>query len=134
MNKFFKYISVILSLHSNLVIFKFTPLQAQFFLKNLYIPIWLYSNENYTFITASVVILYIPIWLYSNCNKCNEKFNLLIFTFQSGSIQMIGAYMQYLKFKNLYIPIWFYSNHAPLAIPIRLLSLYIPIWFYSNDR
>ena len=56
------------SLHSNLVIFKYGLTLSAQLEKNLYIPIWLYSNRN-----------------------CHIKsFKLFAFTFQSGYIQIIS--------------------------------------------
>ena len=76
------------------------------------------------------------------------------FTFQSGSILMLGNMKVTLTDKLLYIPIWFYSNarnawriYAYLLFTFQSGSilmiesvlclcwhplLYIPIWFYSN--
>ena len=65
------------------------------------------------------VSLYIPIWLYSNQNSKFSFNTVKVFTFQSGYIQM----SDFEKIKNyllkLYIPIWLYSNVALLK-PYRL--------------
>ena len=54
-----------------------------------------------------------------------------VFTFQSGSIQII-LLVFLIQYTCLYIPIWFYSNIADIFIACVGLTLYIPIWFYSN--
>ena len=100
--------------------------------KNLYIPIWFYSNFRAKFFKNHFVILYIPIWFYSN----------------QDSIETLSG-------RGLYIPIWFYSNRNAqghtckcnayftfqsgsiqiffhIILSANPLSLYIPIWFYSN--
>ena len=55
------------SLHSNLVLFKLVA-----------ITMWKIHIKN----------LYIPIWFYSNRSKLNALYAFVTFTFQSGSIQM----------------------------------------------
>ena len=55
-----------LTLHSNLVIFKWLSQISYCENKLLYIPIWLYSNLLYFFDVSFLFHLYIPIWLYSN--------------------------------------------------------------------
>ena len=80
----------------------------------LYIPIWFYSNDCYFIQVPRYYRLYIPIWFYSNAieeakkRKMKEPLhsNLVlfkstyfypiclspyIFTFQSGSIQMVSG-------------------------------------------
>ena len=125
----------------------------QIFLKNLYIPIWFYSNEvkgldvidvdTFTFQSGSIQIFL--------ASKNDESFSR--FTFQSGSIQIIGdnlgndmsstftfqsgsIQIQAICIKDthmlLYIPIWFYSNLRGTHLRIARKTLYIPIWFYSN--
>ena len=75
-------------LHSNLVIFKlfYSQIISKFFI--LYIPIWLYSNYNQAEIINISSTLYIPIWLYSNELEQGEPYIFVIFTFQSGYIQI----------------------------------------------
>ena len=75
----------------------------------LYIPIWFYSNICHRLIMHMVSHLYIPIWFYSNTDIEDKEYNELIFTFQSGSIQMGDKITIIINF-FLYIPIWFYSN------------------------
>ena len=76
------------SLHSNLVIFKYAANSDLETATNLYIPIWLYSNDYAMRYDLVLDVLYIPIWLYSNSPTNAELENGL----------------------NLYIPIWLYSN------------------------
>ena len=53
--------------------------------------------------------LYIPIWLYSNDYSIVYATGVKAFTFQSGYIQI--TYGHYRKESDcLYIPIWLYSN------------------------
>ena len=100
----------LISLHSNLVLFKSKSKDGYFRAKVLYIPIWFYSNV-YRFIHIGISnALYIPIWFYSN-NLKNTDFSCA---------------------NALYIPIWFYSNPKPRCKFRILIFLYIPIWFYSN--
>ena len=99
--------------------------------------------------------LYIPIWFYSNpLVHCFKKV-WTIFTFQSGSIQilvlvassarLVPLHSNLVLFKwcngrrcnrsaYLYIPIWFYSNNVKQMFEFHKISLYIPIWFYSNSK
>ena len=124
----------VLSLHSNLVIFKFSRLCHIESRCDLYIPIWLYSNRllatlfiassSFTFQSGYIQILfpiywhyllyflYIPIWLYSNNATIDNKTNVTPFTFQSGYIQIIAGYgvvnyMQNFTFQSGYIQIPF---------------------------
>ena len=56
---------------------------------HLYIPIWFYSNNAFVYKPiVSAISLHSNLVLFK-CNRCNEKFGLVIFTFQSGSIQML---------------------------------------------
>ena len=75
-------------LHSNLVLFKFCP-GADFIIQvSLYIPIWFYSNE------ASTIFIFLKssFTFQSGSIQMTIAFNLLDgilnFTFQSGSIQI----------------------------------------------
>ena len=56
--------------------------------KNLYIPIWLYSNDYAMRYDLVLDVLYIPIWLYSNNVNFRTALNTYFFTFQSGYIQI----------------------------------------------
>ena len=81
----------IVTLHSNLVIFKWKPWQVHssdlmnFTFQSGYIQIFISLNFQ-----IHITALYIPIWLYSNKAKGQEE-NLMqmFFTFQSGYIQII---------------------------------------------
>ena len=53
--------------------------------------------------------LYIPIWFYSNKPEGLGK-DIISFTFQSGSIQIMLFWQMEYTLMLLYIPIWFYSN------------------------
>ena len=55
---------------------------------DLYIPIWLYSNTWLRERNWKAWLLYIPIWLYSNSLKNYQDTFRIIFTFQSGYIQI----------------------------------------------
>ena len=98
------------TLHSNLVLFKcsngYKPSRITCSLhSNLVLFKCRYRRQIY-----SIIILYIPIWFYSNLNlSCNKKAPL-IFTFQSGSIQIRYSFSTSFASFSLYIPIWFYSN------------------------
>ena len=75
-----------LYLHSNLVIFESVPVCA-FAMRFLFI--------------------YIPIWLYSNHNELSQHdIAKLIFTFQSGDIQIDYSLSDEEQKKQIYIPIW----------------------------
>ena len=76
----------------------------------LYIPIWFYSNPIKPDMMGSCYLLYIPIWFYSNYLEPCCRFSRSVFTFQSGSIQMLRLYHWDSTNHLLYIPIWFYSN------------------------
>ena len=100
------------TLHSNLVLFKFLQWPLYTLLENLYIPIWFYSNKyaGYMPVTSELslhsnlvlfklyplrviyyhILLYIPIWFYSNTDATNIVIERYAFTFQSGSIQIVG--------------------------------------------
>ena len=81
------------ALHSNLVLFKWETMYKCIVCKNLYIPIWFYSNFSQYINSLCNYSLYIPIWFYSNNTKL-PTFAVLL---------------------HLYIPIWFYSNFSFLA-------------------
>ena len=77
------------SLHSNLVLFKWKEAGKNDPYDFLYIPIWFYSNKSDSRANDDDVSLYIPIWFYSNPVNFQTQKRLNVFTFQSGSIQMI---------------------------------------------
>ena len=118
-------------LHSNLVLFKL----KEFSLLLLYLfP--LHSNLvlfklSFALSALASLILYIPIWFYSNIPAVLLIVRVKLFTFQSGSIQMLFC-VNCLLFWYLYIPIWFYSNIIFKIFKSNTYNLYIPIWFYSN--
>ena len=97
-------------LHSNLVIFKclcFFAICVPYF---LYIPIWLYSNGRFltTYQSRHKPLhsnLVIFKWAVSQTLYRN-----LVFTFQSGYIQIKSASTILKVLLILYIPIWLYSN------------------------
>ena len=121
----------------------------------LYIPIWFYSNwEHGIWKYILYTCLYIPIWFYSNIAAACAVCKFVIFTFQSGSIQII------LKVLSPSFPIIFTFQSGSIQIIIDKFGevyyanftfqsgsiqmgwilwkrevirfLYIPIWFYSN--
>ena len=99
--------------------------------KNLYIPIWFYSNVNGTKKGHCSLRLYIPIWFYSNLLLLEKDLLKINFTFQSGSILIDSQN----KPININIVFTFQSGSILiLCAPTYpfLCSLYIPIWFYSN--
>ena len=55
----------------------------------LYIPIWFYSNRCGQLRVIIRKLLYIPIWFYSNGGGYNYRGRYFLFTFQSGSIQIV---------------------------------------------
>ena len=144
----------LLSLHSNLVIFKSfkpaTSIRAVYFtFQSGYIQIQTFIRHHtfcffFTFqsgyiqmyiINLSGFVLdgftfqsgYIQINARKRINQGQRNF-----TFQSGYIQMplflsLKGTKQY-----LYIPIWLYSNYIAYSRYFYRLSLYIPIWLYSN--
>ena len=103
-----------MSLHSNMVIFKWTDSRQRRRMREVYIPIWLYSNPDSIDISdcpevrlhSNMVIfkfcfkkssllpfaVYIPIWLYSNSDESIESHKWRSFTFQYGYIQIIFCY------------------------------------------
>ena len=56
---------------------------------SLYIPIWFYSNKIPLHPLSRAVKLYIPIWFYSNPYRNLPLLTASVFTFQSGSIQIV---------------------------------------------
>ena len=80
--------SKLMTLHSNLVLFKWPWMVRKYRVSRLYIPIWFYSNP---------------------CSSIKTAFNVF-FTFQSGSIQINKLDDYTIRYTLLYIPIWFYSN------------------------
>ena len=97
------------ALHSNLVLFKLSFALSALASLILYIPIWFYSN-----IPAVLLIVRVKLFTFQSGSIQMLAFShsstmYPTFTFQSGSIQM-----HLCKEKNLteflYIPIWFYSN------------------------
>ena len=126
------HLKISMSLHSNLVLFK-SHRRHHLSLKSLlYIPIWFYSNVSYNNDCDGCGILYIPIWFYSNIYKHECSRYILIFTFQSGSIQIARGVIFVLIFKNF----TFQSGSIQMTSKYKTVSavkeLYIPIWFYSN--
>ena len=101
----------IYTLHSNLVIFKFSTAVAQD-LKALH----------FTFQSGYIQI----------GGGNNYRGRYVFFTFQSGYIQMGETFTEKFYICHLYIPIWFYSNTPLVSFIINSAPLYIPIWFYSN--
>ena len=124
------------TLHSNLVIFQsflqnrsisldnlftfqsgYIPMgnrKVSHFICNLYIPIWLYSNEHLFYRMSVRGNLYIPIWLYSNYHIAKLLQNSLYFTFQSGYIPIKTHQKLCILQHRLYIPIWLYSNPSTI--------------------
>ena len=100
------------------------------------------------------VKLYIPIWFYSNIAAACAVCKFVIFTFQSGSIQIMGLPQQLERlriftFQSGSIQIIidkfgevYYANFTFQSGSIQMgwilwkreviRFLYIPIWFYSN--
>ena len=72
-------------LYSN-IYYQFTTYQTTI----LYIPIWLYSNSGRSTVYTHQYSLYIPIWLYSNIAAACAVCKFVIFTFQSGYIQIVS--------------------------------------------
>ena len=122
---------------------------------DLYIPIWLYSNTWLRERNWKAWLLYIPIWLYSNSLKNYQDTFRIIFTFQSGYIQIridriIGLtgtllHSNLVIFKSVCFPHSFtlqsilHSNLVIFKLRLQLnwlrrWSFYIPIWLYSNLR
>ena len=104
------------TLHSNLVIFQSTADSLKLAWIDLYIPIWLYSNETADLDMAMSESLYIPIWLYSNMKLARSATNQSLFTFQSGYIPILQDTRQIQIIYRLYIPIWLYSNSFQLYL------------------
>ena len=96
----------------------------------IYIPIWWYSNfSSFVVITQSTAI-YIPIWWYSNYSVLAVILCFVIFTFQSGDIQIfILSNSLFLHFK-IYIPIWWYSNQDRQCCLVSALPWFT---FQSGD-
>ena len=99
-------------LHSNLVIFKFLKYYNYFFLQ-----MYLHSNLVIFKLSSLLTIripyknIYIPIWWYSNEFKEESQIEFkILFTFQSGDIQMGCAGVAVRVGWWIYIPIWWYSN------------------------
>ena len=53
--------------------------------------------------------IYIPLWSYSNKNSRPIKGGIFEFTFHYGPIQ-IDEYIESLNDTDIYIPLWSYSN------------------------
>lgn len=88
--------------------------------KNLYIPIWLYSNDYAMRYDLVLDVLYIPIWLYSNCTH-NPSLSRTLLPLHSNlvifkSVKIINQY----QVISLYIPTWLYSNGNAIPTPILL--------------
>ena len=99
----------------------------------LYIPFWLYSNENqsiYLFVNLS--LLYIPFWLYSNVLSSMSTISLSL-TLHSILVifQYVYACHLVLAYRALHsILVIFQFFHISLS---QIHSpLYIPFWLYSN--
>ena len=122
-----------ITLHSNLVLFKF-HFPSRVRLPLLFFTFQSGSIQIISSCTSLYLLekLYIPIWFYSNyCRHCLllSQFaplhsNLVLFKYSVAKIQSVSVV--------LYIPIWFYSNTAHPVKVTRGFCLYIPIWFYSN--
>ena len=54
------------------------------------------------------------------------------FTFQSGDIQIIPYVSKVKTVCTIYIPIWWYSNESVIDDLKAKSLIYIPIWWYSN--
>ena len=110
----------ILSLHSNLVIFKYlggfssyTPFSA------LHSNLVIFKLKKQTEL-PTIYHLYIPIWLYSNPMGSSLSLSIIYFTFQSGYIQIdLATARQYFS----------YSLHSNLVI-FKFESLLISYWSY----
>ena len=146
----------LIHLHSNLVIFKF--LQSSWDGRKyilIYIPIWWYSNSwkiddcnvGGTNLHSNLVIFklycmqdlkYCQVNLHSNLvifkfGTAESILRLVIvFTFQSGDIQIRTSISLNYFFSCIYIPIWWYSNMIYGKFCSFLKLIYIPIWWYSN--
>ena len=121
----------VLSLHSNLVLFKFDFVSLNIFFISFtfqsgYIQIKLvvYIVQNkgaFTFQSGSIQIIPLRgLW----CTLPALHSNLVLFKYEPNKDK--------LKCSVFTIPIWFYSNAyfgKSWLIPV---ALYIPIWFYSN--
>ena len=126
-------------LHSNLVIFKFTTdvcfpdvclsftFQSGYIQivtrirdtqgkRQLYIPIWLYSNKFKDIKNPPFFKLYIPIWLYSNGTTKNVTDNANITLHSNLVIFKLTQWRIFQTEEKLYIPIWLYSNCSSLSI------------------
>ena len=56
---------------------------------NIYIPIWWYSNLATSNAPLNISsLIYIPIWWYSNSADAQSRRKSILFTFQSGDIQI----------------------------------------------
>ena len=97
------------SLHSNLVLFKFCRCLD----------------------VVKESVLYIPIWFYSNLFLIKSATTSIIFTFQSGSIQIIPFFTIKSNILTLHSNLVLFKCMMPFCFDIKE-SLYIPIWFYSN--
>ena len=108
---FFTIKSNILTLHSNLVLFKCMMPFCFDIKESLYIPIWFYSNLIQVQILAMAIsALHSNLVLFKLRHRTEKSTQLTSFTFQSGSIQIVWYNCTYMISKLLYIPIWLYSN------------------------
>ena len=96
-------------LHSNLVIFKWTQCSAFWCTNVLYIPIWLYSNESDESLRQRIYTLHSNLVIFKFVTSLRLS-GALVFTFQSGYIQINILSPTTLVNYKLYIPIWLYSN------------------------
>ena len=122
------------ALHSNLVLFKLIlSLLEQYHLSSLHSNLVLFKWSP----RPNLPVPYIPFTFQSGSIQMTIQLGILyvwtFFTFQSGSIQISKQVNQFSSFLKLYIPIWFYSNFIAPPTQCRFTTLYIPIWFYSNN-
>ena len=124
-------------------------------LKEIYIPIWWYSNGKTFFnqieieknLHSNLVIFKFVSLCYLTFYLVNLHSNLVIFkfrlhdipylaksefTFQSGDIQIYWRCLKQTFCLLIYIPIWWYSNFSTNFILAAIAYIYIPIWWYSN--
>ena len=105
------YLRQFYPLHSNLVLFKSTiRICSPIFQKTLHSNLVLFKSLA-TLLIKSEIFLYIPIWFYSN----DEYFTL-------GGSQYASLHSNLVLFK-----------YQGLLLNKSIKPLYIPIWFYSNN-
>ena len=147
-------ISLMLTLHSNLVLFKYIFNLIPKSTGYLYIPIWFYSNCYTSQVYKQATYLYIPIWFYSNEN--NEPTEQTYVPSLHSNLVLFKSYYIYLKTPQYFplhsnLVLFKFRGLAPLnsgmltlhsnlvlfkfrrkSICLEQHHLYIPIWFYSN--